>query len=502
MPTPDLESALAALRRHYGFRDFRSSQRRVVRAVLLGGDVLAVLPTGSGKSICFQVPALLGSGLTLVVSPLISLMQDQVSAAERRHIPAAALTSATTAADRSRISRKVGTGRLRLLYVAPERLASRTFQRLLARVRVDRIAVDEAHCISEWGHDFRPSYRRIAAFRRIVGEPPCVALTATATPETRDDIAESLQLASPRRIIAGVDRPNLRWSVVRARDPKDAARLALQAVRGAAGSSIVYLPTRERSVRATEVLLRRGIRAAPYHAGLPQAARRTIQERFLNGDLRAVCATSAFGMGIDHPSVRLVCHMGLPASLEAYVQQAGRGGRDGEPADCLLIVGPEDEQVQKSLIRQNWPPARTLARVHEALPPGPVPLSTLGRSLPRLSEPELLSALRLLEEFGCLRRIRGSRGPRSTVVRGPPGSRRLIDFDASRRGIRRALWRMSQMVKYARSAHCRRASIAAYFGERAPRCTACDHCRPAAPLRRPVGASEFSRPGSGHTLKG
>jgi ATP-dependent DNA helicase RecQ len=476
MPSPDLQPAVTALRRYYGFQRFRPAQKRVVRAVLLGGDVLAVLPTGSGKSICFQVPALLDSGLTLVVSPLISLMQDQVAAAVRRQISAAALTSASSLQERGRTARELKAGQLRLLYVSPERLHSRGFRAQLSGVRVARLAVDEAHCISEWGHDFRPSYRRIAGFRRLVGDPPCVALTATATPETRDDIAEALRLKSPRRVLAGVNRPNLRWSVSHACESRHAARLALDAVRSASGPSIVYLPTRERSVRVTEVLLRRGLRAAPYHAGLPAVTRHGIQERFLSGELRVVCATSAFGMGIDHPSVRLVCHIGVPGSLESYVQQAGRAGRDGERASCLLIAGREDQVVQQSLIGQSWPSPRSLVRTFEALPSGPVTLRVLARSLPGMSEPELRSALRLLEEFGCVRRLPGSRGTRSLVVRGPPGARRLIDFQASRRGARRALWRLSEMQRYVRSARCRRASIATYFGERAPRCTGCDRC--------------------------
>lgn len=476
MPSLDLQPAVTALRRHYGFQRFRPAQKRVVRAVLAGGDVLAVLPTGSGKSICFQVPALLDPGLTLVVSPLISLMQDQVAAAVRRQISAAALTSASSLAERSRTVQAVRAGHLRLLYVSPERLHSRSFRALLSGVRVARIAVDEAHCISEWGHDFRPSYRRIAVFRQLVGNPPCVALTATATPETRDDIAEALRLKSPRRVLTGVNRPNLQWSVARAGESRHAARLALDAVRNVSGSSIVYLATRERSVRVTELLLRRGLRAAPYHAGLPATTRHAIQERFLSGELRVVCATSAFGMGIDHPSVRLVCHVGMPGSLESYVQQAGRAGRDGERASCLLIVGREDEAVQRSLIGQSWPSAGSLVRVFDALPSGPVTVRVLASSLPAVSEPQLLSALRLLEEFGCVRRTPGSCGARDSIVRGPSGVRRLIDFQVSRRGARRALWRLSEMQRYVRSARCRRASIATYFGERTPLCTGCDRC--------------------------
>ena len=339
MPSPDLAPALAALRRHYGFPDFRPAQKRVLRAVLMGGDVLGILPTGAGKSVCFQVPALLDAAVTLVVSPLISLMQDQVGSAVRRNIPAAALTSVTSAAGRANVRRALRDERLRLLYVSPERLEASHFRALLAGRPVARLVVDEAHCISEWGHDFRPAYRRIGAFRRSIGNPPCVALTATATPETRDDIAESLRLRSPRRIVTSVNRRNLTYRVVQTRQTSEAVSEVVAAVRETAAPAIVYVPTRERSARLCEVLKRRGIAAEPYHAGLAPDARSAIQDRFLGGDLRAVCATSAFGMGIDHPSVRLVCHMGLPGSLEAYVQQAGRAGRDGESAECLLIAG-------------------------------------------------------------------------------------------------------------------------------------------------------------------
>ena len=498
MPSVDLEPALAILRRHYGYQRFRPAQERVVRAVLLGGDVLAVLPTGSGKSICFQVPALLGSGLTLVVSPLISLMQDQVAAAERRGIPAAALTGAVPAAERAAIVRAVRSGRLRLLYISPERLHSASFRSLISRAAVCRLAVDESHCISEWGHDFRPSYRKIAILRRLVGNPPCVALTATATPETRKEIAAALRLRSPRSVVVSVNRSNLHWSVRRVREPGHAVRLALTAVRRVSGPAILYLPTRERSVRMTEALLRRGIVAAPYHAGLPADRRIVIQQRFLAGALRAVCATTAFGMGIDHPSVRLVCNVGLPGSLEGYVQQAGRAGRDGKPSSCLLIAGREDAKIQLGLIRQTWPSARNLARVFDALPSGPVRLQALQRSLPRLSAAELRSALRLLEEFGCLRRVRGGEGERVTVVRAPAGARRLIDFAAPRRGVRRAKRRLEEIQRYAGSAACRRAAIADYFGEAVPRCTGCDRCDRISGRGRTSGGPSF--PSSGIAL--
>ena len=481
MPSLDFQPAVTALRRHYGFQRFRPAQKRVVRAVLAGGDVLAVLPTGSGKSICFQVPALLDPGLTLVVSPLISLMQDQVAAAVRRQISAAALTSASSLPDRSSTARALKAGHLRLLYVSPERLHSRGFRALLSGVRVARLAVDEAHCISEWGHDFRPSYRRIGEFARAVGRPPLAAFTATATPATRSDVEACLGLRRPLRVVASVDRPNLHWSAVRVRGLREAIDRAgaevLTSLRSRPGSgAILYAPTRRTAAQAAEALCRLGIRASYYHAGMDPDGRRHVQDRFLAGDLAVVCATSAFGMGIDHPRIRLVCHCGMPGALESYVQEAGRAGRDGERASCLLIAGREDEAVQRSLIGQSWPSPEAWCG-SSRLSLGPVTLVRVWRARSRhersraAERPPAPRGIWLRAD-GC--RAATARGARSSEARRELGG--SSTFQASRRGARRALWRLSEMQGYVRSASCRRASIATYFGERAPLCTGCDRC--------------------------
>jgi ATP-dependent DNA helicase RecQ len=349
-------SADDALRRLYGYPAFRRLQRPIVQAMLDGRDVLAVLPTGAGKSLCFQLPALIGPGVTVVTSPLISLMQDQVAALRRKGHPAAAVTSATSASDRRRSLAALSAGHLRLLYVSPEMLWSPHFRRAWGGRRPDRLVVDEAHCISEWGHDFRPSYRRVGDFAREAGRPPIAAFTATATPRTRADIELSLGLSDPFRVVAPVDRRNIHWAVCRARSLGEGVSLVGEAVRRVLrspppGAVIVYVPTRAGTARVARSLCRLGVRAEYYHAGLEGPARRAVQERFLAGELRVVCATNAFGMGIDHPHVRLVCHCGMPGALEAYVQEAGRGGRDGNPAHALLILTPGDRKLQESLIR-------------------------------------------------------------------------------------------------------------------------------------------------------
>lgn len=487
-PCLELGHAEAVLRARFGHRRFRPGQRAIVCAMLSGADVLAVQPTGSGKSICFQVPALVHPGLTVVVSPLISLMQDQVAGLRGRDVPAAAWTSLSDPAERERIEALVRTGALRLLYVSPERLERPAFQHLVARGGVARVVVDEAHCVSEWGHDFRPSYRRIRAFTAGLGRPPVAAFTATATARTRHDIERCLGLSGCRRFVASVDRPTLRWeaacagsfgaAVARAADE---VRLVLR--RDPTAAALLYALTRDRSVRAAGALCRLGLGAAPYHGGMPGPIRQRVQGEFLAGRLRVVCATSAFGMGIDHPRIRIVCHAGCPPSLEAYVQEAGRGGRDGRSGRCLLLGLPEDRELHRRFVRGQWPPWRTVAAAWSTIPADrPVPEEWVRDRLGRRLDPETAtSALRVLLEHGCVRRV--GYGP------GPPGAagadgRRLLRAslpghalaDHLARGRRTGDLRSEVMWRYLRARACRRAVIARYFGERPPACHGCDRC--------------------------
>jgi ATP-dependent DNA helicase RecQ len=319
----------------------------VVLGALRGRDVLAVLPTGGGKSLCFQVPALLLPGTTIVVSPLISLMQDQVAALRRRGVDAAYLSSAQRPPEQKTVWDAYTHGRLKLLYVAPERLAQLTERKPEAPTPL--LAIDEAHCISEWGHDFRPHYRALGKQRQALGCPPTIALTASATPATRRDILRILRMHRPVVAINSFDRPNLHFSVRRSRDQLSRLRETATLLKRHSETAIVYVPTRNRTDGVAAVLRRWGFRAAPYHAGLPSQERTELLEQFLDNRIRVMVATNAFGMGIDKPDVRLVVHLGIPTRPEAYYQEAGRAGRDGNQAWCRLLWLEEDLRLATAM---------------------------------------------------------------------------------------------------------------------------------------------------------
>lgn len=347
-----LARAHEVLRARFGHGAFRPGQLRAVRAALAGRSALVVLPTGAGKSLCYQVPALVLEGLTVVISPLISLMQDQVEAARARGIWAAALSSAQSSAERDRVIHDVLRGGLKLLYVAPERIALGGLVGILRQVQVSLLAVDEAHCISEWGHDFRPAYRELGAARLALRRPPTLALTATATPAVRADIIASLRLGPVEQILGSFDRPNLTFIARRFRDDEERWRRLLLQLRPYRGAAVVYVPTRAAAERWTRALWQAGVRAAPYHAGLEHGVRRSVLHEFMLDRTDVVVATSAFGMGIDKPNIRTVAHLGLSTSLEAYYQEAGRAGRDGRRAQCFLLWTKEDVRLQRRIVAE------------------------------------------------------------------------------------------------------------------------------------------------------
>ncbi len=344
MPTfiGGLDAARAILAQRFGHARFRVHQLKVLGPLLAGRNVLAVLPTGAGKSLCYQVPALLDDGLTLVVSPLISLMQDQVAALRRRGIAAAYVNSQLDQGQRRVVLDAATGGRLALLYCAPERLGSLTRRLSAAGTRVALLAIDEAHCITEWGNEFRPVYRRLGVFRSLLGRPPTIALTGSATPAARADILRVLRMSDAEVVVTSFDRPNLAFGVQRVRDDRERFAIIRQRVRDAAGASLIYTPTRRLTELVTRALLRTSVHAAPYHAGLSAGIRRRVLRAFLADQVRVIVATSAFGMGIDKPDVRRVLHWGPPPTLEAYYQEAGRGGRDGRAAECLILWRRED----------------------------------------------------------------------------------------------------------------------------------------------------------------
>ena len=414
---------LTRLRTHFGHSGFRQGQEEIVAAVLGGRDVLAVMPTGSGKSLGYQLPAVMLPGITLVVSPLISLMKDQVDELNRRGIRSGALHSMLSADDRRSVVASARRGTLRLLYVAPERFASQQFLELLGTLDVARFIVDEAHCVSQWGHDFRPEYRRLAnaaaACRRSdgAGRPPIAAFTATATLEVRDDITALLGLHDPQVLVAGFDRPNIFLRVERIDDSDEKDELLPRLVRGR--RALVYAATRKSTEAAAVCLDRAGVQAAAYHAGLKDEQRTRVQDAFARGSLPVVCATNAFGMGIDRPDVESVVHFAIPGSVEAYYQEVGRAGRDGRPATATLLWDCADVSTRQFLIDS---PRRDKAG-HNSAP-----------------------------------------GDEAEIAR-----RKALEHR-----------KLQRMIEYADTSVCLRATILRYFGDAAAHdpCGSCGNCRP------------------------
>ena len=369
MPRTDAASPLDALRQTWGFADFRPGQREAVRAVCEGRDALAVLPTGGGKSLVYQVPALVRPGVALVVSPLIALMRDQVDALAARGVRAASAHSGLGLRAMEQLYTDAEFGRYDLVYLTPERLQTELFRARAPRLPVSLLAVDEAHCISEWGHDFRPAYREIAEARPLLTsaegeEAPLVAVTATATPEVRRDILDQLALRDPFVVVTGFDRPNLVWSV---HHTEDKAQQVRDIFEGVPGPGLVYAGTRRATEEWAETLREGGVSARAYHAGMAPEARTAVQRRWLADEIRVVVATSAFGMGIDKPDVRAVVHVALPSTLEAYVQQAGRAGRDGERSYCALVLAPGDDSLPRAMAEGAHPTPQTIERVYGAV---------------------------------------------------------------------------------------------------------------------------------------
>ncbi|HTG68082.1 MAG TPA: RecQ family ATP-dependent DNA helicase, partial [Candidatus Udaeobacter sp.] len=330
-----IEQARQALKRVYGYDTFRKGQEGIISGILQGRDTLAILPTGGGKSICYQIPSMLLPGTSLVISPLISLMKDQVDALRRVGVSAAFLNSSLGAAEYRDVMRNAMMGEYKLLYVAPERLDAPMFQSLSEQLSIPLIAIDEAHCVSQWGHDFRPSYRQLAGWiARMKDRPLVAAFTATATNEVAADIADMLKLRDPSVFVTGFARPNLSLSVVTGVDKKKFLESFVAGRKEQSG--IIYAATRKEVENVYEQLARRGIQAGKYHGGLSDAERAETQEKFRFDDIRVMVATNAFGMGIDKPNVRYVLHWQMTGDIESYYQEAGRAGRDGEESECIL----------------------------------------------------------------------------------------------------------------------------------------------------------------------
>jgi ATP-dependent DNA helicase RecQ len=488
---PQLEEASDALRKHFGFDDFREGQREVISTILSGKDAVVVMPTGSGKSLCYQLPAMMMSGATLVVSPLIALMKDQVDALRSRGLPATFINSAISDTEqRSRID-ALRRGQYKLVYVAPERFRSPRFNAALRSISISLFAVDEAHCVSTWGHDFRPDYLRLKNVIESLGNTRTLALTATATPYVRTDIIQQLGLKSPQTFVSGFDRPNLSIEVIHTQRERDKISRIRRLAKAVDGSGIIYTSTRKAVEQVGLNLIDLDLSVAMYHAGLKDAERIRAQESFMTGRKQMIVATNAFGMGIDKADIRFVVHYQMPGSIEAYYQEIGRAGRDGLPSTCLLLFNYADKNTHDFFIDGSYPSMSVVREVYDALVSTgrkQIELSTteIARRTDEKNEMAINSALYLLERAGHIERT--VMGPNQSaemkrhrtivLLDNPPVTQLRVNFpDVARRGdLERR--KLREMIEFCYTENCFRGYILDYFGDRKHErhCGTCGNC--------------------------
>jgi ATP-dependent DNA helicase RecQ len=517
-----IADALTSLRDHFGFADFREGQREVIAAILGGKDAVVVMPTGSGKSLCYQLPAMMLNGATLVISPLIALMKDQVDALHARGLPATFINSSISWQEQAARIDALRRGEYKLVYVAPERFRSSRFVEALQSISISLFAVDEAHCISTWGHDFRPDYLRlkgvIQTLNRTGTSPQTLALTATATPYVRSDIIQQLGLSKPETFVSGFDRPNLTIDVVHTEREREKIGRIKRLAKAYEGSGIIYASTRKAVEQVALELKEQGLRVTAYHAGMSDSMRVRAQEDFMTGRTQMIVATNAFGMGIDKPDIRFVAHYQMPGSIEAYYQEIGRAGRDDLPSSCVLLFNYADKNTHDFFIEGSYPNSEIIHDVYDALVATgqkriELSASEIAKRAGARNDMAVQSALYLLERAGHIARV----APAGNVGGAPPwapgqptekqASRRgrsIVMLDASP-GVklrvnpadverRAALERrkLREMIEFCYTEYCYRATILDYFGDRhhARKCGTCGNCSPNSAARIPLSSSE------------
>ncbi|MBO8137204.1 MAG: ATP-dependent DNA helicase RecQ [Desulfotomaculum sp.] len=477
---------LDALHKYFGFQNFRPGQREIIEKVMAGEDVLAVMPTGQGKSLCYQLPGLILPGVTLVISPLVALMKDQVDSLHMKNLHQVTLINGqlTREEQKQRLD-GIRDGKYKIIYAAPERLRTRSFASLIEDISLAMLVVDEAHCISQWGHDFRPDYLYLREFINMANRPRVLALTATATPKVQYDILQQLGIENAAKVVVSSDRPNLYLEVRKLEKGSSKLAALMDILYSEKGSGIIYTATRKETEEVAQFIISRmGIKAAPYHAGMDSEQRAEVQEGFINGDYNVVVATNAFGMGIDKQDIRFVIHYSIPSSLEAYYQEVGRAGRDGEPARCILFYTPKDRALHEWMIDND-----SITREHMVVfwkayqknlhnGRSKLDINELGRA--GVDENRLRLLIAALERRGIITLL--ERYSEYIEVRpgannmGPEIAQSILLESQRRQADRRS--KLSFLVNWINSGRCRREVLLEYFGEKIKKCpqNCCDNC--------------------------